>query len=109
MYDNSFQTRRRASEFNVPEEVLASVSALQQEVQNWMSTSKAWDERKHPAILQFLKDIYVHCVNLNSRSGATLSVIKMELDRLDKKIADPTVHVQVEELKKALDSIKNLP
>lgn len=109
MYTNSLQTRRRTSESNAPAEVLAHVYVLQQEVQNWMNTFNAWDERKHPAILQFLKDIYAHCADFNSPAGVPLLVIKMELDRLDNKIADPTVHVQVEELKKALDSIKNLP
>jgi hypothetical protein len=69
-----------------------------------METFDAWDERRHPAIIQFLSDISGHCRELHSPGGITLSVVIMELDRLSSKIANPRVISRVDGLKKTLNA-----
>lgn len=89
---------------NVSREVITCIIELEQEVFSWMETFDAWDERKHPAIIQFLGDISSHCRELHLPGGITLTVIMMELDRLSNKLASPKVSSRVEALKKALNA-----
>ena len=103
MYIKSLPGFSDLSKQDVSSEIYTCMAELEQEVYRWMNTFDAWDERKHPAIMQFLSDINGHCRDLYSPGGITLSVIMIELDRLSKKLDSPKVSSRVEELKKALD------
>lgn len=79
---------------------------LEQEVLDWMTSCQAWDERKHAAILQFIRDIKEHCVGLNAPGAITISAINVELHRLEIKVNNPGVNARIAELQLALQKRK---
>lgn len=95
------QSNRRGA-CEVDNDVGNCMAKLEREVLNWMHTYRAWDERKHPAILQYIKDIREHCSELHEPGGLTVAAISMELHRLDTNLRDAEVNIRIAELQRAL-------
>lgn len=72
---------------------------LEEAVLHWLSTYAAWDQRKHPIILQFLFDMRQYVQEVCHGSGSAGTIVELELDRLSKKVRDPNIDACILELR----------
>ncbi|WP_322534539.1 hypothetical protein SR858_09850 [Duganella zoogloeoides] len=74
-----------------------------------MKTPAAWDERKHPTIVQFLRDIRRHTIGICGAGDVSLTILNLELDRLAKKVCCTDVDARIDDLRHALSSLHLVP
>lgn len=99
---NSQHFSKSSPNYQANDKTLACLSEIKKQVSLWIRSHHAWDQRKHPAIQQFLCDIEAHCLGSEPPGGVPLLVITMELDRLSRKIVDLKVDEAIGHLKAAL-------
>ncbi|MET0264128.1 MAG: hypothetical protein ABW202_00805 [Duganella sp.] len=82
--------------------VFCAVTALDDEVAAWLTTSAAWDQRTHPSIKQFLRDIREYAVALERGGKVSPNIIFATAIRLGAKVHDQAVDARLEALREAL-------
>jgi len=74
----------------------------------WMKTSAAWDQRKHPTILQFLRDIRLYTTAICAAGNVSPTILNLELDRLSKKVGCPVIDEKINDLRRDLSNLQRV-
>lgn len=82
--------------------VFSAVSALDDEVAAWLTTPAAWDQRTHPSIKQFLRDIREYVAALERGGKVSPNIIFATAARLGAKVHDQAVDARLHTLREAL-------
>lgn len=85
-------------------DVPPALDALEESVLAWMKTSAAWDQRKHPTIFQFLRDIRLHTTAICCPGNVSTTILNLELDRLGNKVCCSDVDARIGDLRRDLSN-----
>jgi hypothetical protein len=85
-----------------------SLDALDEAVLAWMKTSAAWDRRKHPTILQFLRDIRLYTTAICATGNVSPTILNLELDRLRKKVSCPVIDEKIDDLRRDISNLQRV-
>lgn len=79
-----------------------AIATLDNGVDAWLRTPAAWDQRTHPAIRQYLRDIHDHVAAFELKGQLSPQVVTAEARRLGRLVSDARVDAQIEALIEAL-------
>jgi hypothetical protein len=82
--------------------VFAAISALEEGVDLWLTTPAAWDQRTHPSIRQFLRDIREYVSALQRGGRVSPNIIYAAAERLATRINHPHIDELVHALRQSL-------
>lgn len=82
--------------------VFGAIAALEEGVGIWLTTPAAWDQRTHPSIRQFLRDIREYVTALERGGRVSPNIIYAAAERLATKINNPHIDELVHALRQAL-------
>ena len=79
-----------------------AIATLDSGVEAWLHSPAAWDQRIHPAIRQYLRDIHDHVAALELKRQLSPQVVSAEARRLGRLVNDAGVDAQIDAVIDAL-------